>query len=162
MSKINSTGPENADKSASSEPAKPSKPRPDFPLTPHRAGYWCKRIRGKLYYFGPRFCPTDPAAATAAADAALENYNRQADALHLGPKPRPETEGLTVKEAANDFLNAKKAVLNEGELSPHTWANYKRATDTLVAHLGKTRLVADLDPQDFAALRNKMAKKWGP
>ena len=31
-----------------------------------------------------------------------------------------------------------------------------------MAHLGKTRLVADLDPQDFAALRNNMAKKWGP
>ena len=36
------------------------------------------------------------------------------------------------------------------------------AADTLVAHMGKTRLVADLDPQDFATLRNKMAKKWGP
>jgi integrase len=47
-------------------------------------------------------------------------------------------------------------------LSPHTFANYKRASDTLVAHVGKSRLVADLDPEDFAGLRNKMAKKWGP
>ena len=47
-------------------------------------------------------------------------------------------------------------------MSPHTFANYKRAADVLVSHMGKGRLVADLDPQDFAALRNKMAKKWGP
>src|SRR5262249_59177431 len=27
---------------------------------------------------------------------------------------------------------------------------------------GKTRLVSDLDADDFAALRNRMAKQWGP
>jgi hypothetical protein len=30
-----------------------------------------------------------------------------------------------------------------------------------VSECGKTRLVADLDPDDFADLRKKMAKKWG-
>jgi hypothetical protein len=52
------------------KPAKPAKPRPDFPLGYHPAGYWCNKIRGKLHYFGPRFDPRDPAAA-AAADTAL-------------------------------------------------------------------------------------------
>lgn len=31
-----------------------NKPREDFPLSPHPAGYWCKRIRGKLHYFEDR------------------------------------------------------------------------------------------------------------
>jgi hypothetical protein len=63
MSEVDSTAPSHADKT--SKPAsglqplttaakKPSKPRPDFPLTPHRAGYWCKKIRGVVYYFGPQ------------------------------------------------------------------------------------------------------------
>lgn len=133
-------------------PAKPSKPYPEFPLYAHATRRWAKRIRGEIRYFGPW---DDP-------DAALSNYLKQKDALHAGRKPRPEAEALTVKDAANDFLNAKTALLEVGELSPHTWDNYKRATDELVAHIGKTRLVADLDPQDFAALRNKLAKKWGP
>jgi hypothetical protein len=34
------------------KPAKPSKPYPEPPLTAHPAGYWCKKIRGKLHYFG--------------------------------------------------------------------------------------------------------------
>src|SRR5262249_13227595 len=34
--------------------------------------------------------------------------------------------------------------------------------DEIVAALGKGRLVSDLRPDDFADLRKKMAKKWGP
>src|SRR5262249_13624763 len=49
-----------------------------------------------------------------------------------------------------------------GELSPRTWAGYKIAAVELVSHMGKGRIVADLDPEDFASLRKRMAKKWGP
>ena len=26
--------------------------RPDFPLTPRPTGRWCKKVKGKLHYFG--------------------------------------------------------------------------------------------------------------
>jgi integrase len=133
-------------------PGKPTKPYPDFPLTAHPAGYWCKKIRGKLYYFGPW---ADP-------DGALTKYLEQKDALHAGRKPRADPEALTVKDAANAFLNAKQALVDAGELSPRTWAEYKAMAEELVGHTGKARLVSDLGPDDFAALRNKLAKKWGP
>src|SRR5262249_3082440 len=38
---------------------------------------------------------------------------------------------------------------------------YHEATDEIIAHMGKTRLAADLDPDDFAGLRARMAAKWG-
>jgi integrase len=72
------------------------------------------------------------------------------------------TSGVTVKDVANSFLNSKQALIDAGELSPRTWADYKRMADELVGHLGKTRLVADLDADDFGSLRNKLARKWGP
>src|SRR5262249_33459136 len=93
---------------------------------------------------------------------ALTSYLEQKDALHAGRKPRPDTEALTVKGAANAFLNAKQALVDAGELSPRTWAGYKIATDALVKHMGKGRLVSDPDPPDFASLREKMSRKWGP
>lgn len=41
-----------------------------------------------------------------------------------------------------------------------TWNDYKFATDLIIRRFGKSRLVADLGPDDFAALRNYIAKRW--
>ncbi|HKI33548.1 MAG TPA: hypothetical protein VKA46_16960 [Gemmataceae bacterium] len=95
-------------------------------------------------------------------DAALKRYNEQKDALHAGRKPRPDTEGVRVWDVVNALLNHKRALVDSGELSPRMWAEYKEACDMLAKHLGKRRLVSDLGPADFTALRAKMAKRWGP
>jgi hypothetical protein len=39
------------------------------------------------------------------------------------------------------------------------WSDYKEVCDLLVSHMGKTRLVSDLGPSAFTALRNKMSKR---
>jgi integrase len=131
---------------------KPNKPYPDFPLTAHPAGYWCKKIRGKIHYFGPWGDP----------DAALKKYLEQKDDLHAGRTPRPEADTLTVKDVANAFLNAKQQAVGAGELSPRTWADYKAIMDMLLGGLGKQKAVNTLDPQDFATLKDKLAKRNGP
>jgi integrase len=147
MSEPNSTAPAGLGKSA-----KPAKPYPEFPLTAHPAGQWCKKIRGKLHYFGPW---DDP-------DGALQKYLEKKDDLHAGRTPRPDPAALTVKELANTFLNAKQALVDAGELSPRTWAGYKDACDLLVDAFGKSRLVSDLRPGDFTTLRNRLSAKRGP
>src|SRR5215472_3238502 len=85
---------------------KPAKPYPDFPLFSHAAGVWAKKIRGRMHYFGPW---ADP-------DGALQKYLEQKDALHAGRKPREATEGRTVKELVDQFLNQKQALVDVGEL----------------------------------------------
>jgi integrase len=132
--------------------AKPAKPSPDFPLFPHAAGVWAKKIRGKMHYFGPW---DDP-------DGALNKYLKEKDDLHAGRTPRPDTGAVTVKEVVNEFLIAKQALVNSGELTRLTWGDYKTACDEIISAFGKGRLVADLGPDDFAGLRDRMAKKWGP
>jgi hypothetical protein len=119
-------------------PAKPSKPHPDFPLFPHATGRCAKKIRGKLHYFGPWGDP----------DGALDRYEAQKEALHAGLTPRPDTRTLTVKSVVTAFLEHKEALLEAGELSPRTYAEYKATTDLLMARFGNGRLVADLVPDE--------------
>src|SRR3954470_6136050 len=97
---------------ANGERSKPAKPYPDFPLFPHAAGVWAKKIRGKLHYFGTW---DDP-------DAALAKYLERKEDLHAGRTPRGATEGVRVKDVANAFLAAKDAAVRAGELSPRTRA----------------------------------------
>ena len=143
MSKLDST--------AKPVQGKPAKPSPDFPLFPHATGYWAKKIRGKMHYFGPW---ADP-------DGASEKYLEQKDSLHAGRLPRPDLNALTVKDVVNGFLTMKLRLVEAGELKQRTLCGYKEACDAIMAAFGKQRLLDDIGPADFAALRNKLAKRYG-
>lgn len=62
----------------------------------------------------------------------------------------------------NAFLTAKHDKLSAGEMTRRTFAEYRATTDRLVSTFGKNRLVSDLRPSDFNALRSEIAKTWGP
>ena len=88
-----------------------------------------------MHYFGPW---SDP-------DGALKKYLEQREDLHAGRKPREATEGLTVKELCNRFLNAKQALVDVGELSPLTWSDYKRTCiPSLVPAAGAAQVIGRL------------------
>jgi integrase len=166
MSDVDSTGPRTADKPdrdpgttpatpAAGKPAKPAKPSPDFPLFAHAAGVWAKKIRGKLYYFAPW---DDP-------QGALKKYNEQAEALHAGRVPgrkAADPNALTLLDVANDYLLAKREARDAGELSPRTWDDYRTIMEMMLKGIGSRRAAVSLEPQDFAALKAKLAKRNGP
>ncbi len=87
----------------SDKPSKPEKPSPEYPLPPHPAGYWCKKIKGKIHDFGPW---ADP-------EGALKTYLEQKD------------------ELVNSFLHHKEQRVDTGELSPRSWSDYKEVCDLL-------------------------------
>lgn len=63
---------------------------------------------------------------------------------------------------ANCFLNARQAAVAAGESPPRTRACSKEAGDATPTAFGTSRLISDLAPEDFAALRKKLAKRNGP
>jgi integrase len=105
-----------------------------------------------MHYFGPW---SDP-------DAAIEKYQREREDLYAGRTPRPTTGGLTVRGLVNRFLTAKQQLVESGELAPRSFADYHATCARVVAALGRDRLVIDLAPDDFEALRSTVAKTWGP
>lgn len=132
-----------------------AKPHKDFPLFPHAAGYWAKKIRGKLRYFGK--IASDPKG-----DAALALWLEQKDALLAGRTPRPKHEGLTLEDLCDTFMTAKDNLLAAGELSKRTYDEYKETCKRLGDQFGFARFVDDLTPADFEKLRASIAKQWGP
>jgi hypothetical protein len=131
---------------------KPEKPYEDFPLFAHATGRWAKKIRGKLHYFGSWDNP----------NAALEKYLNERDDLYAGRKPRTSPEGITVKDLLNRFLTAKTHLLETGEIVQRTFADYKQTCIRIAQVIDRTRLLDDLDSQDFEKLREKIAKTRGP
>ncbi|RMF93633.1 MAG: hypothetical protein D6741_13510, partial [Planctomycetota bacterium] len=134
---------------------KSTKPHPSFPLFKHATGRWCKKVRGKHYYFGR--IADDPDG-----QKALAQWLEVKDDLLAGRTPRPRAEGLTLEELANRFLHLKRQRVEAGELSERTWSDYRDTMRIVVSVLGRNRPVASLHPDDFERLRQAFTKRGGP
>src|SRR5687767_9608808 len=83
---------------------RPSKPYPDFPLSPHPSGAWQKKIRGRIHYFGKWGRRVDGVLVRVPGDGweeALQLYKAVADDLHAGRTPRVRADALTVADLCN-------------------------------------------------------------
>ena len=141
--------PKNTTKKRGRKPAKPSR---DFPLFAHDNGQWCKKVKGKQHHFGPW---SDP-------QGALERWLEDKDALLAGRTPRRHLSGLVVRDVVNRYLTAKAALLESGELAPRTLVEYRNTCERIVKVFGRHRPIDDLRPEDFTAMRARMARDWGP
>jgi hypothetical protein len=111
--------------------AKPDKPYPGFPLFPHASGRWAKKIKGRFAYFGR--WSDDPKG-----ERALGQYLNEKDAFHAGHRAHRGGESSpTVADVCDDFLDAKEALLLNGEITSRTFYDYRRAADSIVEHFGK-------------------------
>ncbi len=129
------------------------KPRPDFPLTPHPRGQWCKKVRGRLHYFGP-------IKGDEEGEAALREWLRQRDDLYAGLPPGRRGV-VSLGDLANQFLDHKHLQVEAGELSARTFDSCRAVCRQLVGVLGRTRAVTSLGPDDFARLRSTISARCG-
>ncbi len=127
---------------------KPKKPYSDFSLTAHRHGPGCRKILGKLRFFGSD------------ADAALRKYLDERDGLQAGRRPSSR-DGRTVAGLCNPYLEFTESLVASGELSPRTFHQSLRDCQAIAEHFGRKRLVEDIRPEDFAKLRVAFADGRG-
>jgi integrase len=132
------------------------KPSKDFPLSIHKGtGYWCKKVRGRVRYFGS--IASDPKGR-----AALEEWLRVKDDLMAGREPRPKLDGeLTVADLCNEFVAHKELLRDNGELAVRTFRGYYDTCARVVDAFGRNRSIADLLPEDFRKLRVSLAVNRG-
>ena len=131
---------------------KPSKPTPMFPLTPHGNGQWCKKIRGKVHFFGVW---EDP-------QKALGNYLRVAADLHAGRQPKESSlspDGVTVKEVANHFLTEQMRRTENKEIGAIWFHDCLNTARHFCRFVGAGRLVDDVRPEEFQQYRNQLIRR---
>lgn len=126
-----------------------AKPYKSFPLTPHRSGQFCKKIKGKIYYFGKI---DDP-------EAALRRYHEHAKGLHAGQISQIDRSGeLTIAELANEFLAAKERKRAAGDIEAATFVEYHRDCELMVRHFGRHHEVTAITRKDLADFRDFLGK----
>jgi integrase len=128
------------------------KVRDKFPLWLHPSGQWAKKHRGHFHYFG-----TD-------RDAALKRFAVEWDDIKAGRKHRPKRDetAAVLGDVVNAFLTAKRERVNTGEISDAMWGQYYATCDKVIDQFGRGRTVSDIQPEEFAKLRAKVATSVGP
>ena len=128
---------------------KPSKPYPSFPLTAHNNGQWCKKIRGKINFFGVWDNP----------QTALDNYLRNAADLQAGRQVQTTTlqlNGPDVKEVCNHFLNYQYQKAEGKEITMRWFEDCRRVIESFARFISPTYLACDLGPDDFRRFRQRL------
>jgi len=133
---------------------KPAKPYSSFPLTAHNNGQWCKKIRGRVHFFGVW---SDP-------EAALQRYLEVAADLHAGRTPNQtvSADGCTVKDVCNHYLTFQVQRLEAGEITARSFEDYRNAVESFARFVGHNHSVHDLSPGDFQQYRQKLIRSGVP
>jgi hypothetical protein len=129
------------------------KPHPDFPPFHHKSGRWAKEIRGSFKYFGK--VSDDPEGK-----AALELWLDQKDDLLAGRTPRTTSDGMTVAELLNRFMESRQEKMQSGEMVASSFGDYFATCERLINAFGRRRAAANLQDRDFQKLRAEMAAGW--
>lgn len=128
------------------------KVRPDFPLTPHEAsGQWCKRIKGRIYYFG----------VLAQPQAAEARYLAEKDYLEKGISPPTNGDGITLFDLCNDFRHQRKKLLRQGRLAQRTIDDDRREIGRLIEYFGKERLANSITKDEWSAYADELIQNRG-
>ncbi len=119
-----------------------------FPLTLHPTGQYCKKVRGKLYYFG-----TDK-------QQALQRYLEQAAYLHTGrgTKPKSTTDTLSIKTLCNLYLEHQESRVTIGEIKSRQFYDQTRLLRDFVKFIGPNRVVSNTSTIDLQNYRRKLIK----
>jgi len=120
-----------------------------FPLTLHQTGQFCKKIKGKIYYFG-----TDKKLA-------LDRYLEQATCLHAGkpPEPRQAASQTSIKTLCNLYLDHQETRATIGEIRQRHISDQISLLKAFVKFIGPHRSLSDISTADLQDYRKSLIRQ---
>ena len=122
-----------------------------FPLSLHATGQYCKKVKGRFYYFGKD------------RRVALERYIEQAPYLHGLRKPRdnPEGDDISIRMLCNLYLEHQNLNVQTGQITGVHHKDQVNSLQLLARFLGPCRLVSEISTLDLQNYKKKLLKSYG-
>ena len=125
----------------------------NFPLTAHPTGRWCKKIQGKIVYFGE----------IRAWEDALKEYHRVLPEVKKGRVPATRATArakgqLTLADLCNRYLEYQNGQVAAGELTQRSWDEYCRVCEIAVGTLGRKFPVVNLTTDEYLKIRDRLSR----
>ena len=110
-----------------------------LPLTLHPTGQYCKKIKGKLYYFG-----TDKKQA-------LQRYLEDAAILHSGKVVTrgSEKESISLKHLCNLYLEQQEDRVSVGQIKMRHFYDQTVLLRNFVRFIGPNRILSDISTKEY-------------
>ncbi|MHC5061392.1 MAG: tyrosine-type recombinase/integrase [Planctomycetota bacterium] len=121
-----------------------------FPLTLHPTGQYCKKINGKLYYFGSD------------KNHALEKYLSQASYLHGNKEQthkKPSSE-MRLKELCDFYLQYQYLKVQANALTARHHNEQIASLKKFMSFLGQSRKIDEISTLDLQSYRRKLQKEY--
>jgi len=117
-----------------------------FPLTLHTTGQYCKKIQGKMYYFGSD------------KKQALERYLDQATYLHGGRNliQKASSGNMTLKELCTLYLQYQQSKVKANDLSAKHHNDQISSLRKCVSFLGHDRKIKNISTLDLQRYKRKL------
>ncbi len=119
-----------------------------FPLTLHTTGQYCKKIKGKMHYFGKD------------KKQALERYLEQAAFLHNGKaKMFKTTNGnMTLRSLCSIYLQHQQAKANSAEIAFRHYADQISCLKKFMSFIGQHRKINEISTLDLQNYKRKLKR----
>jgi integrase len=117
-----------------------------FPLTLHSTGQYCKKIKGKIYYFGKD------------KKQALERYIEQAAYIHNGKAIMSKTTNgnMTLRSLCNIYLQHQQAKAASVEITFRHYADQISCLKKFMCFIGQHRKVNEISTLDLQNYKRKL------
>ncbi|MHC4499375.1 MAG: hypothetical protein ACYS21_09725, partial [Planctomycetota bacterium] len=121
-----------------------------FPLTLHSTGQYCKKIKGKMHYFGKD------------KKQALERYLEQAAFLHNGKAEMLNTTNgnMTLKSLCNIYLQHQQAKAASAEITIRHHADQTSCLKKFVSFIGQHRRINKISTLDLQNYKRKLKRTY--
>jgi len=119
-----------------------------FPLTLHPTGQYCKKIKGKLYYFGSN------------KKEALQKYLDKATSLHTHQEDsqKPTGNNMTLKQLCDMYLRYQYSKVQANDLTASHYNEQIGSLNKLMSFLGQNievNKISTLDLQNYKRMIQK-------